>query len=160
MKAIKFKGVNHIIAESQDEYRTLPAFVAQDKEGTIVTCFELTPEEIRQINQTGKLWHVQLAFQQNMQPFSILTESPMVYNQEPAKKKVEPLKVVVIAEDRMDFVTYVIENQVKGVQYIPYIGDENLNEYDIDRIVSTRQAVSLPNHDDLVKHCRRRLKEQ
>jgi len=76
MKAVEFPQVNIRIAENQPEYETLPACVIDEPEGRIITCFELTDEEIEEIVQTRKLWHVQLAFKQPMQPIQLSTQNP------------------------------------------------------------------------------------
>lgn len=68
MKAIEFEGQNVIFAKDQPEYNPLPAFKAAD--GTVTTCWELTPEERLEIFNSGKLWLRQLTFNQPLQPIS------------------------------------------------------------------------------------------
>ncbi|PKP11977.1 MAG: hypothetical protein CVU09_00315 [Bacteroidetes bacterium HGW-Bacteroidetes-4] len=76
MKAIEFPQVNVRIAENQPEYETLPALVSSEPEGRITTCFQLSDEELKEIALTGKLWHLQLAFHQPMQPIALSTQIP------------------------------------------------------------------------------------
>jgi len=77
MEPIEFPEVNSRIAEDQEEYVTLPSCIRTDKpEGHIITCFELTDAEIEELVKTKKLWHVQLAFLQPMQPIMLSTAKP------------------------------------------------------------------------------------
>jgi len=63
MKAIEFSEVNVRIAEHQDEYETIPAYVRKD-DGTsliaVTMCFELNKEERKQVSKTGHIWHTVL----------------------------------------------------------------------------------------------------
>lgn len=76
MKPVKFPQVNIEIAKEQDEYITLPACIIDEPEGRIITCFELSDEEIKEIVETKKLWHTQLSFRKPMQPISMSTQNP------------------------------------------------------------------------------------
>ena len=76
MKPIEFEQVNVRIAENQEEYETLPAYIEEAPTGTIVTCFKLEKEEIEEIVKTGKIWHQQLAFHKPMQPILLSTQCP------------------------------------------------------------------------------------
>jgi hypothetical protein len=80
MRAIKFKEATIMIAENQPEYITLPAYYGQlgesPEETGLVTCFELSPEEVYNIVKYRKIWHTQLTFGQAMQPIMLLA----VYN--------------------------------------------------------------------------------
>lgn len=66
MKPIEFEGVNVVYGKDQPEYQPLPANRASN--GTIITCWELSPEEKEEILKTGKLWFSQLTFNKPMQP--------------------------------------------------------------------------------------------
>lgn len=61
MKSIKFPEVNNHIAEEQEEYETVYANVSEDNGGlkTITVCFELSPEDIKRITETGVIWYQQ-----------------------------------------------------------------------------------------------------
>lgn len=82
MKAIEFEGVNVRIAEDQPEYQTLPARIGpvplmegHDAMGATF-CFELTPEELAEVNRTGRIWHTVVTFGQPLQPQSMTVEKP------------------------------------------------------------------------------------
>lgn len=67
MTPIEFDEVNLRIAESQEEYNTVPAF-HDPKEGTVLYCMQLTEAERQCIYATGELWVKQLTFNTPMQP--------------------------------------------------------------------------------------------
>ena len=59
MKAIEFPEVNQRIAEEQEEFQTIPCLVNIDEEANSVEvhiCLELSPEEQKQVAETGKVW--------------------------------------------------------------------------------------------------------
>lgn len=68
MKPIEFPEKNIVFAENQKDYLPLPAFRADDENGTVVTCWELTWQERIKIFFTGKLWWTQLTFGKKLQP--------------------------------------------------------------------------------------------
>jgi len=70
MKAIEFPEHNVKIAEHQDVYETLPAYANKD-EGTIVYCFELDKEEIKQVRETGRIYLKQFTGNKAMQPIGM-----------------------------------------------------------------------------------------
>lgn len=70
MKSIDFPEVTNKIAEHQKEYNTLFA-QWQPKEQSINVCFELTEEEIAEIQKTGKIWYKQLTFKNPMHPMRL-----------------------------------------------------------------------------------------
>lgn len=76
MNLIKFPEVNIVYAENQPEYLPLPAFKYYDKEGTIVCCWKLTPEEIKKVSETGEIWHNILTFGNDLQPQLLSTDKP------------------------------------------------------------------------------------
>ena len=75
MKAVDFPQVTHRIAEDQPEYETLPAYIGQigeqPHEVGIVSCFELSDEEIGRIKKYKKIWFRGLTFGKPLQPFNI-----------------------------------------------------------------------------------------
>lgn len=77
MKSIEFKEVNLRIAEHQEEYETLPALVNTEK-GTVTSCWKLSEEELKIINETGVFWVQQLSFNQPLQPIYITTNKKEV----------------------------------------------------------------------------------
>lgn len=68
MKPIEFPGANVTFAKDQPEYQPLPAMVLKDNEGSVITCWELTDEEIETISKTKKLYLKQLTFRHPLQP--------------------------------------------------------------------------------------------
>lgn len=74
MTPVPFPQVNTVFAKDQPEYQPLPACVTQ--EGVVVSCWELTPEEIEEIQRTGVLWVKQLPFGSPLQPLLPQAESP------------------------------------------------------------------------------------
>lgn len=77
MKPINFKQANVIFAKDQPEYNPLPAYkIPEDPEGTIITKWELTPEELNEINETGCLYLKVLTFNYPPQPVLLTTQNP------------------------------------------------------------------------------------
>lgn len=74
MKAKKFNEVNVIYGEGQPEYLPLPAH--KTEAGEVTTCWELSPEEIKQVQETGVIWLSMLTFNQPLQPVLLRTEKP------------------------------------------------------------------------------------
>jgi hypothetical protein len=72
MKALEFTEANMKIAENQDKYNTLPAFY-NIVEGSVLACFEVTDEDLKQIKKTGKIWYKQLTFGKSLQPMQLST---------------------------------------------------------------------------------------
>jgi thioredoxin-related protein len=71
MKPIEFEEQNVIYAKDQPEYNPLPA--CKTENGDIATCWELTKEEIEEIQNTGKLWIMVKTFNNPLQPFYCTT---------------------------------------------------------------------------------------
>jgi len=77
MKPITFPQCNVKIAENQDEYLTLPAHHAGDIQGTVTTCWELSPDEIEEVRKTGKIYLQLWTFNQPVQPIQMHTTNPL-----------------------------------------------------------------------------------
>jgi len=71
MKPLKFDEVNVILGEDQPEYENLPALVQGDK---VVTCWELSEEEIEAIKNSKRIWMATLTFGQAFQPCLLTTQ--------------------------------------------------------------------------------------
>lgn len=56
MIPIKFPGMNAIFAKDQPEYLPLPALVVPGTEGAVISCWELSDEEIAILIETRKLY--------------------------------------------------------------------------------------------------------
>ncbi len=70
MKAVDFEERTSLIAEDQEEYQTLPAHYNPD-EGSLTFCMELDPDELKRVQETGRIWLKQLTFGKPMNPISL-----------------------------------------------------------------------------------------
>lgn len=68
MNPIDFPGTNCAIGKGQDQYNTLPAIVLGDPQGTIITCWEFSVDELDTISKTGKLYISFMTFGRPMHP--------------------------------------------------------------------------------------------
>jgi hypothetical protein len=66
MKPIDFPGTNIVFGAGQPEYQPLPAIKCPD--GQVITCWELSPEEIEEVKVSGKIYLHQLTFNKALQP--------------------------------------------------------------------------------------------
>ena len=83
MRPLKFKGCNIVYGATQKEYQPLPAERRGMVEtGEILTCWELSPEELKQVQETGKIWLSVLTFGQPLQPVYLATEKPPIFDPE------------------------------------------------------------------------------
>ena len=82
MKPIKFDGANVVYGANQPEYLPLPAERRPGRSGEVVTCWELSPEEIKRVQETGKIWLSVLTFGQPLQPLLLTIDKPDVYDKE------------------------------------------------------------------------------
>jgi len=81
MKLIPFAEQNTVIAENQKEYAPMPCNIDRSSPYHITTmCWELTPEEIAEVQRTGKIWHQVYTFGQPMQPQLLRTDKPEMVN--------------------------------------------------------------------------------
>lgn len=81
MEPVKFDGVNVVFGENQPEYDQLPAErVGRPESGQIITCWEVSPEEIKRIQETGKIWLSVLTYGQPLHPVLLTTDKPNTYN--------------------------------------------------------------------------------
>lgn len=78
MKAIKFKEQTTIIALDQPQYVPLPIHIGKTPEVEMTACFKLTPEEIKEINETGCIWNTQLTFGDCYHPVRLSTRNPFI----------------------------------------------------------------------------------
>jgi hypothetical protein len=73
MKSLMFKG-SFPIAGSQQKYTTIHA--AKTDDGSLIMIFELSDEELKEINRTKKIVYRRSTFGTPFQPFNILTQWP------------------------------------------------------------------------------------
>lgn len=72
MEPIEFKGQNVIYAKDQPEYLRLPALRLPD--GEVYTCWSISPEEMKTIQENGCIYFKQLTFNQPLQPIRPLAD--------------------------------------------------------------------------------------
>jgi len=72
MKPIDFEGANIVFGKNQPEYQPLPA--KQVDNNTIMTCWELSDDDILLINSSKKIWLGVKTFGNPLQPV-LLTAS-------------------------------------------------------------------------------------
>ena len=82
MQPLNFDGANDVFDAKQPEYIPLPAEYRGGKSGEILTCWELSPDELKRIQETGKLWLGVLTFGQPLQPVYLAVEKPEPYDKE------------------------------------------------------------------------------
>jgi hypothetical protein len=68
MKIIDFKESNTIFAKNQPAYLPLPAYRGEAPEYEVISCWELSDEEIETIKKTKKIWVSLLTFGNFLQP--------------------------------------------------------------------------------------------
>lgn len=66
MTPVRFKFCNSVFAQDQPEYSALPAHCTED--GIVTTCWELTREELAEVQRSGRIWFSQLTFNSPLQP--------------------------------------------------------------------------------------------
>lgn len=66
MIPVEFPEANVTYAKDQPEYKPLPVF--KDDKGTVVSCWQLTDEDIEQIKENKCLWLSVMTFNQPLQP--------------------------------------------------------------------------------------------
>jgi hypothetical protein len=66
MKPKNFPGVNIVFGEGQPQYQPLPALRTPD--GTVITCWELSDEEIETITKNRCMYFKQATFNNPLQP--------------------------------------------------------------------------------------------
>lgn len=68
MKPLEFKDQNTMIAKDQEDYQTLPAYIASNPQGEVNVKIEVTPEEIAQIAEQGYFWFNMWCFNKAVTP--------------------------------------------------------------------------------------------
>lgn len=77
MKPVEFPGVNVVFAKDQPEYMPLPAMkIPNDPQGLIITKWQLSPEELERIKETGTIHLSMLTFNQSLQPVLLTVDFP------------------------------------------------------------------------------------
>lgn len=89
MEPIKFDGVNVVFGAEQPEYHPLPAeCVGKPKTGQINTCWALSPDELKRVQETGIIFVSLLTFGLPLQPMLVSVDKPDVIDpNEPQTKE-------------------------------------------------------------------------
>lgn len=74
MKPVPFPEQTHVIGKDRPEYQPLPAHMAPD--GLVVSCWRLSWRERLYLLFTGRLWLMQLTFNQPLQPQVVQVDPP------------------------------------------------------------------------------------
>ena len=83
MEPVNFEGANVIFGANQPEYIPLPAErVGKPETGQINTCWALSPDELKKVQETGQIYVSLLTFGQPLQPILVSVDKPDVYNPE------------------------------------------------------------------------------
>lgn len=76
MEAVKFPQVNVIMGADQPGVRPLPVHKDGDTEGTVTACYQLTPDELAEVQRTGKIWIQIWTYGGLLQPQLLRTDNP------------------------------------------------------------------------------------
>lgn len=83
MEPIKFDGANVVFGADQPEYKPLPAErVGKPETGQIITCWSLSPDELKKVQETGQIYVSLLTFGQPLQPVLVAVDKPDAYDPE------------------------------------------------------------------------------
>lgn len=82
----KFNGYNVTIAENQAPYLPLPARASGDENGTVITCWEFTEDELSELLKTRRLWFSHWTFNRPFQPLAPSVEQPAFEIAPPVQK--------------------------------------------------------------------------
>lgn len=77
MKPVEFPGVNVASAKDQPEHMPSPAMkIPKDPHGLVITRWQLSPEELERVKETGTIHLSILMFDQPLQPVLLTVDSP------------------------------------------------------------------------------------
>lgn len=79
MKPIEFKHQNVTFAESQEEYKQLPALKINSPEGVVISCWRLSLRERIKVVLTGHIWLSLMTFNKPLTPTLLSTNRKEVY---------------------------------------------------------------------------------
>jgi len=83
MQPLIFDTMNGVFGANQKEYQPLPAEVRGKKStGEVLTCWEFSPEELKIVQETGRIWLSVLTYGHPLQPLFLSTTKPEVYDPE------------------------------------------------------------------------------
>jgi hypothetical protein len=74
MIPVQFPGFNVVFGMGQPQYQPLPALFVEDAEGTVITCWGISDEELETIVKTRRIYFKQLTFNHPLQPILPLAQ--------------------------------------------------------------------------------------
>lgn len=74
MSPVAFPEVTHVLGKDQPEYLPLPVHRARD--GMMVSCWRPTRWQRLKLLVTGRVWVLQLTFNEPLQPIAVQTDYP------------------------------------------------------------------------------------
>lgn len=79
MKPTEFEGHNVVFAKDQPQYEPLPAFVdPKDPNSEVISCWELSEDDLKKINETGKIYLSMWTFNNPLQPIRLTVDNPLI----------------------------------------------------------------------------------
>lgn len=78
MKPVEFIGQNKVFGKDQPEYLPLPVLMTEDR---VITCWELTDEELAEVILTKRIW-LQILTHGVVQPQCLSVEQPFTLEPE------------------------------------------------------------------------------
>jgi hypothetical protein len=85
MKPTQFPEANVIFSKDQPEYSPLPAHKVGDEKGRVITCWELSDEEIAEVIKTRKVYLELLTFNRSLTPVYLTALRSDIYLDQPAE---------------------------------------------------------------------------
>ena len=81
MEPMNFKDAKCVYGANQLEYQPLPAQqVGKAATGQIITCWQLSSDELEKVKETGLIWLSVLTFGGPLQPVLLTAEKPGIYD--------------------------------------------------------------------------------
>jgi len=74
MKPVDFPGCNVTFAKDQPEYQPLPAIKINSPQGEVISCWELSDEEIERLKVTRKVYLSMWTFNNPLTPVILTTD--------------------------------------------------------------------------------------
>ena len=68
MIPVSFPGQNIVFGKDRPQYRPLPALDLEDENGEVITCWEISEEELQVITRTRRIYLSQYTFNRPLQP--------------------------------------------------------------------------------------------
>lgn len=81
VQPIPFEKQNVVIAKDQHPYLPLPGQMFGDAQGTLLTSWEVTDEDLEEIIRTRRVWVTTLTMGHPLQPFRLSSDEPVLERQ-------------------------------------------------------------------------------